>query len=385
MTIINLKDLSFNNIDEVQILDVSAGRDYGRRFRIQIGETQHSQDLVFRDLYRHAECLLKDAKQNVNSFEKYEKVCILVAKLIDANENANIAYKARKDCLYKIRTWFHRLINACQSHESRLEKLQVKVNAKLMQVNFDSILPAGLVSNKLLKQLRQAPEYVQAFIADFIQAHLSLLRQESFEVSELIEAHEQLARCLSENELPGKGVADYILNLHVPNTQWPFLSLIHPADAESPSERLENQIQAAFESSEPGSVEHEWASEGYIRPIQELNLWQKSELILDSPDQWMLHLETRINCPKNKLIESVRYRQIKLDLRAFRTLPDEPLSDEEIRQLRGFLSCDSPCDNRYARLESIKFLDDEKKRTLVEMHNWLCEGVASSVQFLFAR
>jgi hypothetical protein len=82
-------------------------------------------------------------------------------------------------------------------------------------------------------------------------------------------------------------------------------------------------------------MEHTWALEGFVPPIGNFNLWEKSFLITGkNPDTMILKMVTRVNPHGRKSIDQERVRRIPMDLSVFRPEAKTPLTDEQKEQLR---------------------------------------------------
>lgn len=124
---IKLKLIGLEDISKVTFASNSKDRPYGRRFTVKIGDDS-SKDLVFKDLYRKAQKLLKEASSN----EELNEVHKFIDRLIEVEDFAKDEYNNRDDFTYKFRTFFHRFFGGAflGSHSSRLENLRDKVERK---------------------------------------------------------------------------------------------------------------------------------------------------------------------------------------------------------------------------------------------------------------
>lgn len=126
---INLKSVNFTNLSKVVDTVVSASADlsYGRRFTFSIG-ADTSKGLVFNDLFKKAQKLVKDA----HTAEELVEVDKFIDRLIIVEKDAIKEYDDRDDCMYKFRTFFHRLFGGAffGTHLNRLGSLKSKVDLK---------------------------------------------------------------------------------------------------------------------------------------------------------------------------------------------------------------------------------------------------------------
>lgn len=134
---LKLKNITLANLDQVTVEPSASNvdRGYGRRFTVTMGN--ESKEVVFKELYKNAQRLLKDAKHRIKDLNE---VSAFIAKLEDVENRAIVTYKGRGGW-YKFRTFFHRFFGGAYrgSHLERLHKLQNKLTP-LAQDDFTNFL-----------------------------------------------------------------------------------------------------------------------------------------------------------------------------------------------------------------------------------------------------
>lgn len=122
-----LKSINLENIHQATVVSSASNVScsYGRRFTVALGDD--SKDVVLNDLFERAKKLQKSASTARELYEVHQ----FIEKLKAAEVVAAKTYKDR-GCIYKIRTWFHRLFGAAflGSHLDRLQQLVKKVHSK---------------------------------------------------------------------------------------------------------------------------------------------------------------------------------------------------------------------------------------------------------------
>lgn len=127
-----IKKLSAIDFKDAEIVDVSANRSYGRRFKLKIGDVE-SKEYILSDIYKRVQKL---SKKPCEAFEKNGELNSLktfLDKLKEADTTAEIAY-SRRDNWYKFRTWFHRIFDF-GSHSKKIDKLNSAIQKKIMDVD----------------------------------------------------------------------------------------------------------------------------------------------------------------------------------------------------------------------------------------------------------
>lgn len=126
-----IKDISLQNIDRIQLASASAGRNAGRRFSITCDGKKN--EVIYHHLFQQAKQLYKIA----NSIDELKTLKGYVSKLRTLESSAIEEYDQR-DCLYQFCTWFHRLFGEAffGSHMDRVDTLDLKITDKLQKAGF---------------------------------------------------------------------------------------------------------------------------------------------------------------------------------------------------------------------------------------------------------
>lgn len=119
-----IKKITASEYNNAEIIDVSASRSYGRRFKLKIGDVE-SKEYILSDLYKKVRKLSKKE----NDFTNLKSLKSFLEKLKETDATAEIDYKKRK-VLYRFRTWFHRLFNF-GSHADKMNKSIIKIEEKI--------------------------------------------------------------------------------------------------------------------------------------------------------------------------------------------------------------------------------------------------------------
>ncbi len=144
-----IKHLSTFDLRDVEIMDVSASRSYGRRFKLLINGVE-SKQYVFKDLYRKIEKLVKknpeDELLNLMEFKPF------LVRLKEFDTQAELVY-SKREWLYRFRTWFHRFFDLC-SHSDNIDRLIYKAEKRISKIFYQDTLvndPAFLDIEKILE------------------------------------------------------------------------------------------------------------------------------------------------------------------------------------------------------------------------------------------
>lgn len=134
MSDFKVKDISFDNLMELSFEHSVPAESYGRRFVIHRGDKdnpghQESEKVIFDDLVKRVCYLSKKASNNTER----EQVKKLISSLIAVESEAKQAYKDRSDCIYKFRSFFHRLFGGAflGSHTERLQRCEKNIDRKI--------------------------------------------------------------------------------------------------------------------------------------------------------------------------------------------------------------------------------------------------------------
>lgn len=130
--VFSLRDITVDNLNKIEIKDVSETQAYGRRFTLDIDDQDlHSAPLVFKDIFAKVKEISTHERKSGN-IENLKIATAFLEKLKKIDETANTTYEARaeKETIYKIRTWFHRLFDF-GTHSDKIDK-ECKKNLKLI-------------------------------------------------------------------------------------------------------------------------------------------------------------------------------------------------------------------------------------------------------------
>lgn len=119
--------ISLKNIDQIMITPQIVNQSAGRKFEVLDPSTEKSSLCTMNNLYLRAKDLYKEA----HSAEDLKKLDAFIFKLFDAEDLAAMDYR-EKDNLYKVRTFFHRVLGGSffGTHTGRLKKLLNKIEQK---------------------------------------------------------------------------------------------------------------------------------------------------------------------------------------------------------------------------------------------------------------
>lgn len=130
--IISIKDIQLTDLPSARIENVSAGRSYGRRFKVILtdpstgAELKHTDDVIMKDLYKSVKKLAK----NETDIKKLESIKTFLTQLKQVEKAAKGEYKERGR-LYRFRTWFHRIGDwGSPSHSKTIRKLEEDISSK---------------------------------------------------------------------------------------------------------------------------------------------------------------------------------------------------------------------------------------------------------------
>lgn len=153
-----LKDLTFDNMKNIEIKFFVRGRISGRRFTLNYNN-QISDQITLKDIFKKVQ---KIAKKESN-IENLQEAKAFLKKLKKAEKDAIVEYKSMGTG-YKILTWFCRIFTF-GSHLENIKVLKKKIEDQLNDLNFDkNMQDIELISwnrgkNELLQNL--ALRYVE--------------------------------------------------------------------------------------------------------------------------------------------------------------------------------------------------------------------------------
>lgn len=153
ITNFNVRDLNPSNLALIKVVNKSADRSYGRRFELvltdEAGADHHSKELVFKKIFHKVNKLaLKEITKG--DVENLKKIGKFLEELKEMESDAATEYKTRDDCLYKFRTWWHRLFTF-GSHQDKIIKLSKKINKNIdeLEIKNDDLVSQldGILEN----------------------------------------------------------------------------------------------------------------------------------------------------------------------------------------------------------------------------------------------
>jgi ankyrin repeat protein len=128
-----ITQLSALDFNDAEVIDVSANRSYGRRFKVKVGDIE-SKEYVLSDLFKRAQELsinkesAYEKSANLNSLKKFLKT------LKTADALAEVTYSQREYWWYRFRTEFHRIFNF-GSHSEKIKALKTQIKNEIALSN----------------------------------------------------------------------------------------------------------------------------------------------------------------------------------------------------------------------------------------------------------
>lgn len=288
---------------------------------------------------------------------------------------------------------------------SYIQDISTHILHEHLHLSFEHILPVPFLEKFPVTQLQALPEEVKKAINDFAWAHRNLQAKQVpsnvpldhpvyaefletmnnciMEIHELSEHNPEIAQVLDN-------IVKYLDAIDRKNTQRPFLVFSNndPGQRTREVNAKIRDLEATRDNPELAK-EHNWAQEGFVRPIVGFNLWVKDTL-QPTPgkiDHLTMKMESRVNMHGSKTAEEAKAREFDIDLTPFRTSPDTPLTERELSNLRVVLSKDTVYSDESwnEKLPLLNALSPGQKDALRELHDQVVKKVSESLQELYNR
>lgn len=133
----SINEISLDNIDQIKITPKIANQSAGRKFEVFESVSHKSTLCTMNKLYLRAVELYTETHDS----ENLKKLDAFIFKLFDAEDAAAYDY-SKKGTIYKIRTFFHRLLGGSYrgTHTGRLKKLLFKMRKKKKRIGPFSLI-----------------------------------------------------------------------------------------------------------------------------------------------------------------------------------------------------------------------------------------------------